>query len=87
MWPYRGTGWTLIPRGGNFPGSLTLADRWDFSGYAYVQTCVVLKILQMKVVRLEHLVKLKDLRIGELMRPGANGHQIPGAARPKSAKP
>nr|XP_020026021.1 sperm flagellar protein 1-like [Castor canadensis] len=45
------------------------------------------KILQMKVVRLEHLVKLKDLRIGELMRPGANGHQIPGAARPKSAKP
>ncbi|XP_039108355.1 sperm flagellar protein 1-like isoform X2 [Hyaena hyaena] len=32
--------------------------------------CAFLKILQMKVVRLEHLVKLKDQRIGELTRPG-----------------
>ncbi|XP_039108356.1 sperm flagellar protein 1-like isoform X3 [Hyaena hyaena] len=30
----------------------------------------MVKILQMKVVRLEHLVKLKDQRIGELTRPG-----------------
>ncbi|XP_078291175.1 sperm flagellar protein 1-like isoform X1 [Panthera onca] len=30
----------------------------------------MVKILQMKVVRLEHLVKLKDQRIGELTRAG-----------------
>ncbi|GAB5578905.1 sperm flagellar protein 1-like [Prionailurus iriomotensis] len=34
------------------------------------ETCAFLKILQMKVVRLEHLVKLKDQRIGELTRAG-----------------
>ncbi|XP_012925408.1 sperm flagellar protein 1-like [Heterocephalus glaber] len=30
----------------------------------------IVQILQMKVVRLEHLVQLKDQRIEELMRPG-----------------
>lgn len=34
------------------------------------EMCVSLKVLQMKVVRLEHLVKLKDQRISELTRRG-----------------
>ncbi|KAM4851998.1 sperm flagellar protein 1-like [Thomomys bottae] len=45
------------------------------------------KILQMKVVRLEHLVQLKDLRIGELMRLGPEEHQDRGAVCSKSARP
>ncbi|XP_069867576.1 sperm flagellar protein 1-like [Dipodomys merriami] len=45
------------------------------------------KLLQMKVVKLEYLVQLKDLRIGELMRPGPEEHQDRATARPKSARP
>ncbi|XP_048193959.1 sperm flagellar protein 1-like [Perognathus longimembris pacificus] len=44
------------------------------------------KILQMKVVRLEHLVQLKDLRIGELMRLVPEERQDRGTVRPKSAR-
>ncbi|XP_042558095.1 sperm flagellar protein 1-like [Dipodomys spectabilis] len=44
------------------------------------------KLLQMKVVKLEYLVQLKDLRIGELMRPWPE-QQDRGAACPKSARP
>lgn len=34
------------------------------------ETCVSPKVLQMKVIRLEHLVELKDRRISELTRRG-----------------
>ncbi|XP_012890945.1 PREDICTED: sperm flagellar protein 1-like [Dipodomys ordii] len=45
------------------------------------------KLLQMKVVKLEYLVQLKDLRIGELMRPGPEEYQDRGTACPKSSRP
>lgn len=41
-----------------------------FGTWAGRETCVSLKVLQMKVIRLEHLVKLKDQRISELTRRG-----------------
>ncbi|XP_014442724.1 sperm flagellar protein 1-like isoform X2 [Tupaia chinensis] len=51
---------------------------------------ILQEILQMKVVRLEHLVKLKDQKIGELMRRcGQEQRRGPpgGATLPKAAKP
>uniref|UniRef100_A0A8D2D8Q2 Calponin-homology (CH) domain-containing protein n=1 Tax=Sciurus vulgaris TaxID=55149 RepID=A0A8D2D8Q2_SCIVU len=46
------------------------------------------QILQMKVVKLEHLVQLKDRRIAELTRPGPEECCMPpGAPHPESARP
>ncbi|XP_008758240.1 sperm flagellar protein 1-like isoform X1 [Rattus norvegicus] len=45
------------------------------------------KILQMKVMRLEHLVQLKDQRIWELMRTGPEEHQIWRSPHPESFRP
>lgn len=54
-------GWLDTQLGPKLPGS----GRW-----AGRETCVSLKVLQMKVIRLEHLVELKDQRISELTRRG-----------------
>ncbi|XP_055464903.1 sperm flagellar protein 1-like isoform X2 [Psammomys obesus] len=45
------------------------------------------KILQMKVIKLEHLVQLKDQRIWKLMRSGPEEHQIWRGPHPESLKP
>ncbi|XP_047393837.1 sperm flagellar protein 1-like [Sciurus carolinensis] len=46
------------------------------------------QILQMKVVKLEHLVQLKDRRIAELTGPGPEECCMPpGAPPPESARP
>uniref|UniRef100_A0A8C6QFN7 Sperm flagellar 1 like n=1 Tax=Nannospalax galili TaxID=1026970 RepID=A0A8C6QFN7_NANGA len=45
------------------------------------------KILQMKVMKLEHLVQLKDQQIRELTRPGSEEHQVWGIPHPESARP
>ncbi|XP_051001511.1 LOW QUALITY PROTEIN: sperm flagellar protein 1-like [Acomys russatus] len=45
------------------------------------------KILQMKVMRLEHLVQLKDQRIWELMRSGPEEHQLWRGPHPESFRP
>ncbi|XP_023371395.1 sperm flagellar protein 1-like [Otolemur garnettii] len=49
----------------------------------------MIKILQMKVVRLEHLVQLKDRQIAELARPRCEEHGGPPgrAPQPESARP
>ncbi|XP_021023668.1 sperm flagellar protein 1-like isoform X2 [Mus caroli] len=45
------------------------------------------KILQLKVMRLEHLVQLKDQRIWELMRTGPEEHQNWRRPHPESFRP
>ncbi|CAH6793284.1 LOC103691261 [Phodopus roborovskii] len=47
----------------------------------------ILPILQMKVMRLEQLVQLKDQRIWELMRPGPEERQIWRGPHPESFRP
>ncbi|XP_076961486.1 sperm flagellar protein 1-like [Callospermophilus lateralis] len=45
------------------------------------------QILQMKVIKLEHLVQLKDLRIAELTRLGTEECCVPPGAPPEPARP
>nr|XP_012602423.1 sperm flagellar protein 1-like isoform X1 [Microcebus murinus] len=80
-------GWD--PAGGPWefpdPGGQLLEDKEQ--ALAILQEMV--KILQVKVDKLEHLVELKDRRIAELARPRRGGHGGPpgGAPWPEPARP
>lgn len=92
MWPSR-WGQLDAQAGLTLPGP-QLVDRVLPSRHV----CVLLKILQMKVVRLERLLKLKDQQIGELMRTGTSPSDRewprrksplrgPGPTPPKATRP